>query len=85
MMITIRSRAVSLSASTAFMGALLYAASTARIDIPIVAAESPTGMSFGMAALRAAKLFQIAPQMEDGRPTDGGRIGVAIAFKPPSY
>ncbi len=49
-----------------------------------VAAESPTGIGFGRAALRASRLFQIAPQMQDGKPTEGGRISVAIAFKPPS-
>jgi protein TonB len=49
-----------------------------------VAGESPTGMGFGAAAKRASRLFQIAPQMQDGKPTEGGRISVAIAFKPPS-
>jgi protein TonB len=48
-----------------------------------VAAESPTGLGFGRAALRASRLFQIAPQMQDGKPTEGGRISVAIAFKAP--
>lgn len=48
-----------------------------------VASEEPQRWGFGSAALRAAKEFRMAPQLEDGRPTAGGRVSVPISFKVP--
>ena len=56
----------------------------ARGDISCaVLSETPAGQGFGRAALAASHLFKMAPQMSDGRPTEGGRIEVPIVFKPP--
>jgi protein TonB len=39
-----------------------------------VASEDPPGWGFGEASLRASRLFRVAPQTADGRPTSGGRF-----------
>jgi periplasmic protein TonB len=45
--------------------------------------ETPTGKGFGRAALDAARLFKIAPQLKDGRASEGGRISIPINFHMP--
>lgn len=47
-----------------------------------VASEEPERWGFGAAALRIAKEFRMAPQLEDGQPTAGGRVSVPIVFNP---
>lgn len=47
-----------------------------------VASEDPERWGFGAAALRIAKEFRMAPQLEDGQPTAGGRVSVPIVFNP---
>ena len=45
--------------------------SDGRVDCTVLS-EDPSGWGFGDASLRAARRFKVAPQTEDGRPTDGG-------------
>ncbi len=46
-----------------------------------VAEEDPSGWGFGEAAVRISRSFRMSPQTVDGRPTDGGRVRVPIAFR----
>lgn len=46
-----------------------------------VASEEPSGWGFGNAAIRISRYFRMAPMTVDGRPTDGGRVRVPIAFR----
>lgn len=57
-------------------------AANGRIACAVVS-ETPAGKGFAQAALKASRLFQIAPSMVDGRPTEGGRIRVPISFQAP--
>jgi protein TonB len=51
-----------------------------RIDCS-VASEDPSGYGFGQAALRISRHFRMSPRLEDGRPTEGGRVRVPISFQ----
>jgi protein TonB len=46
-----------------------------------VASETPEGWGFGDAAMKMARLFQIAPMTVNGQPTAGGKINVPITFQ----
>lgn len=46
-----------------------------------VASEEPEGWGFGEASLRASRRFRIAPQLEDGRPSEGGRLRVPMRWQ----
>ncbi|MGE3143833.1 MAG: energy transducer TonB [Hyphomonadaceae bacterium] len=46
-----------------------------------VTSEDPEGWGFGNAALRIARSFRLAPRLENGQPTEGGRVRVPIAFR----
>lgn len=57
---------------------------TVRADGTIacsVASEDPPGWGFGDAAVKISRSFQIAPKLEDGEPSEGGRITVPLSFK----
>lgn len=47
-----------------------------------VVSEDPRGWGFGPAALQISKSFRMAPQLEDGQPTEGGRVRVPLRFNP---
>lgn len=47
-----------------------------------VTRETPPGAGFGEAAIRASRLFRMAPEGRDGRPTAGGRLVRVIRFSP---
>ena len=53
---------------------------TGRIECS-VASEDPSGYGFGQAALRISRHFRMSPRLEDGRPTEGGRVRVPISFQ----
>jgi protein TonB len=46
-----------------------------------VANEDPDGWGFGEAAIRISRSFKIAPRLENGAPTEGGRLRVPITFR----
>jgi len=46
-----------------------------------IIAEDPQGYDFGVAALRSARLFRIAPQTGDGTPTAGASVVFRIFFE----
>lgn len=46
-----------------------------------VASEDPPGFGFGEASLRASRLFRMSPQLEDGKPSEGGRVRVPITWQ----
>ncbi len=46
-----------------------------------VASEDPSGWGFGSAAVRISRSFRMSPRLEDGRPAEGGRVRVPIAFR----
>ncbi|MBL8548420.1 MAG: energy transducer TonB [Hyphomonadaceae bacterium] len=46
-----------------------------------VASEDPTGWGFGEAAVRISRSFRMSPRMENGAPTEGGRVRVPINFR----
>lgn len=47
----------------------------------VVTSENPTGWGFGEASLRLSGSFRMAPQLEDGTATDGGRVRVPISWR----
>jgi protein TonB len=55
-------------------------ASDGRISCS-VSSEDPTGWGFGEAAQRISRHFRMSPRLEDGRPTEGGRVRVPINFR----
>jgi protein TonB len=46
-----------------------------------VASEDPPGWSFGEAAVRISRSFQMSPRLENGAATEGGRVRVPIVFQ----
>jgi len=46
-----------------------------------VASETPARYGFGEAALAISRYFRMAPQLEDGRPSEGGRVQVPLQFR----
>ena len=54
-----------------------------RLTACEVEEESPPGVGFGEAVLRVAKLFQLRPATNDGKPVAGGRIRIPIQFTVP--
>lgn len=46
-----------------------------------VESEDPPGFGFGEASLRASRLFRMSPQLEDGKPSEGGRVRVPITWQ----
>jgi len=46
-----------------------------------VAEETPAGWGFGDAALRISEAFRMSPMLENGQPTEGGRVRVPISFR----
>jgi len=52
----------------------------------LILSEEPAGQGFGEAAIRASRLFRMAPETRDGRRTAGGRVRIPIRFDftPPS-
>ena len=46
-----------------------------------VASEDPDGWGFGAAAVRISRSFRMSPRLENGQPTEGGRVRVPIAFR----
>jgi hypothetical protein len=46
-----------------------------------VSREDPTGLGFGEAAMSVAPIMQMNPWTDDGRPVDGARVKLPIAFK----
>lgn len=55
-------------------------AATGRLGCA-VASETPAGWGFGEAALRISESFRMSPMLENGQPTEGGRVRVPIAFQ----
>lgn len=51
-----------------------------------VLSEEPAGLGFGEAAIRASRLFRMAPETRDGHRTAGGRVRIPIrfSFAPPA-
>ncbi|MGE0830138.1 MAG: energy transducer TonB [Hyphomonadaceae bacterium] len=45
-----------------------------------VASEDPPGWGFGDAAVRISRSFRMAPRLENGQPSEGGRVRVPIRF-----
>ncbi|OJU13761.1 MAG: hypothetical protein BGN86_15415 [Caulobacterales bacterium 68-7] len=48
-----------------------------------VVSETPTGLGFGAAALKAAEVMQINPWTDDGRPMDGRELTLPIRLTLP--
>jgi TonB family protein len=46
-----------------------------------ILSEEPSGLGFGVAALRLSRDFRMAPKTRDGRPTAGGSVDVPITFR----
>jgi len=46
-----------------------------------VGSETPAGWGFGEAALRISQSFRMSPMLENGQPTEGGRVSVPITFQ----
>jgi protein TonB len=46
-----------------------------------VSEESPEGWGFGDAAIKISRSFQMSPRLENGQPTEGGRVSVPIVFR----
>jgi len=46
-----------------------------------VSSEDPSGWDFGDAAVRISRSFRMSPRMENGAPTEGGRVRVPITFR----
>jgi protein TonB len=46
-----------------------------------VSSENPTGWNFGEAAIRISRSFRMSPRMENGQPSEGGRVRVPITFR----
>ncbi|MES1200647.1 MAG: energy transducer TonB [Pseudomonadota bacterium] len=51
-----------------------------RVQCTVIS-ENPAGWGFGEASLRAARLFRVAPQTSDGRPTTGGRFHKTMTWR----
>ena len=45
-----------------------------------IISETPPNAGFGAAALKLAPYFEMTPQMEDGRPIDGGVVRIPVVF-----
>jgi protein TonB len=46
-----------------------------------VSSEDPPGWGFGSAAVSISRSFQMSPRLENGAPTEGGRVRVPIVFQ----
>jgi protein TonB len=57
-------------------------AASGRLSCAVVS-ESPPSWGFGAAALKISQEFQMAPQLTDGQPTEGGVVRVPIRFTAP--
>ncbi len=49
-----------------------------------LASETPGNYGFGLAALRLAPLFNVAPKMKNGAPVKGAAVSIPVRFGPPS-
>jgi TonB family protein len=49
----------------------------------VIVSETPKGMGFGTATLRAASYFRAHPEMTDGRPIAGHTVTIPIAWRLP--
>lgn len=46
-----------------------------------VASEDPPGWGFGEASLRAARRFRMSPRLENGQPSEGGRVRIPMSWR----
>jgi protein TonB len=46
-----------------------------------VSNESPEGWGFGEAAMRISRHFRMSPRLENGQPSEGGRVRITLPFR----